>query len=317
MRSNRVSFNARDWTDRGISGRLDAAGLAARLRLALSWLERNLDLSVPPGSRFDLALHNIEALAHANAAASEASSLDVERAVANHRSAWELFLATACAAHVQYPDHPFTAERFAIVLRGAEVKEGRDRSARNIEFELTVAARLYLGGVPVFDGEPDLRVHYRDELAGFAIKRVTSPTSSQVKEAIKKAVEQIKASKMRGFIALNLEDRLKSVTARPDAPEFFAQVDAGLDEVLRFSKYYADSPYVVGLFVTSSLVLSSPKHAPNGLPELDMNLPWRYIKMLNAVDSITKEGFWENWESTLHQKLVILSHAIPRQLSDA
>jgi hypothetical protein len=111
---------------------------------------------------------------------------------------------------------------------------------------------------------------------------------------------------MRGFIALSLEGRLENLTVSPDAPEFFAQVDQGLNEVLQLSPYYSTNQYVLGVFVTSPLTLPRPSLAPNGIPELDMNLPWRYIKFINIIDRITKGPFWENWESVLDKNLRML-----------
>jgi hypothetical protein len=110
MERGDVLFDSKDWVNRGVHARLDAAGLATRLRWAIGWLADSFDLRLSPGSRLDAALRNLDELAEANEAGADKSSIGLERSIANHRSAWEVYLATVCAANAKYPEHPFTAE---------------------------------------------------------------------------------------------------------------------------------------------------------------------------------------------------------------
>jgi hypothetical protein len=76
--------------------------------------------------------------------------------------------------------------------------------ARNLQFELWVAAWLAAGGKPVRLGEPDLQVAYRFEWRGLAAKRVRSPRKIQVR--VREAATQVRDSTGDGFIAVSLDN---------------------------------------------------------------------------------------------------------------
>jgi hypothetical protein len=96
------------------------------------------------------------------------------------------------------------------VLRKAVVGPHLTRSdqtaARNYQFECLVVALLRLAGIAdVISAEPDIRILVGESAIGIAAKRVTSLNPTQRKKQVRKALDQVHAQGIPGFIALNLD----------------------------------------------------------------------------------------------------------------
>lgn len=230
---------------------------------------------------------------------------------AHHRTAFEYFLIVYAASLCRYSGHPFTSQKLSLIARGPDREEGRDRSSRNIEFELTVAARLRLGGIAVKDGEPDLRFPINQEMLGVAVKRVTSVRETQIREALKAAVEQIERAGTRGLIAIKLEGRLEGIPAEMDEMEALAQVDKIYDsEVLTLDRYFYQNRSVAGILITSSAERPLQALAPNGLPHVDVFLPWRFHRFYEIWDDReVVEAFFGRWQQRLQVHLLYAATA--------
>jgi hypothetical protein len=284
---------------------LDTKGLLARLEWAILQFEA-AGVRMAPDCRARNALKTLKAMEQANRAPSEPKPRgfpDAALAVAHQRLAVELYFIAAAASVSDYVDHPFIVEKLDAAVRGPDFAEGRDRSSRNIEFELAVATRLRLGGLAVYRGEPDLRFRFGSEILGVAVKRITSQEIKQLKMALKDAVDQIERSKLRGIIVLNLESRLDGLAENASDDELFALVDTIYDSSPELARYYEARRVVVGLASVSALVRPRPASAPNGLPELEVILPWRLRRFCEFWDVQRARNVFDNWRKTLEENL--------------
>lgn len=257
-------------------------------------------VQIQSGSRVVNALKLVERLARANVTGDlNGTDTALEAAIEHHRTAAELFVIMLAASVCQHEDHPFTNEKLETVFGGPDLVEGRDRSARNIEFELAVAARLVLGGILVFAGEPDLRFQFGGELMGVAVKRVSSLNDNQIKTAIKRGVHQIKESRLRGHLALRLESRLNEIAATPGGSEFLSGVDQAYRVIEDFRQYFEKDRAVAGVMINSHVTHPKGDPARNGRPQLDTNQPWRFLRFFEEWDLPDGPTFWNRWLQTL------------------
>lgn len=293
------------WDTPGEVPRLDAGALYHRLEWAIRQLE-HWGVKIPPGCRARNALRLLEQLHSANVRGEVAKvRTDPATVLAQHRTALELFLIVYAATHSQYPDHPFTRKKLEVVVRGSDRIEGRDTEPRNKQFELSVAARFRLGGILVFDGEPDLRFQIGRERWGVAAKRVTSGNDDQIKERLKKAVEQIEGQRLPGIIAVNLEGRLETLSEGADEAQWLTEVDAIFDVIFKYSQHYMNSYDVRGVLVYSELTRPLGSATRNGFPAIDMFRPWRFTRLYAPWDDQRGgEAFWSQWQANLRQQLV-------------
>lgn len=293
-----------NWDSPGEPPRLHAGASLWRLEWAIGKLEER-GVDVPPGCRARYALRLLRHLHEANLQAEPASiRADPTTFATQHRTATELFLIVYAATLCDYDDHPFTREKLETVVRGSDGAEGRHTDPRNKEFELTVAARLCLGGIRVFDGEPDLQFQFGAERWGVAVKRITSTKGKQIKERLRNAVDQIERTSLPGIIAIRLEGRLEGVTVDPNDPQWFEQADAALDEVARYSALYLRSYKVRGLLLNSVRTLATSLNALNQQPVLDTSGPWRYsLFYFPGEDMRPIASFWAQWRARVQAHL--------------
>jgi hypothetical protein len=167
-------------------------------------------IPIPPRSRLDLYISVVRGLASGRPA--HLSLVDVGGAMLEVRQ-----LATIVDG---LNDRPELAASFKRLLRGkfltldAPVKD----EARDLQFELYVAARLALSGLRVELLEPDIVVHLGTKRLGVAAKRPRS--AGGLKSAIEKGGRQLRANAVRGFLALDA-----SMYPLPDAQLIAAMLE--------------------------------------------------------------------------------------------
>ncbi|WP_420632717.1 hypothetical protein [Candidatus Palauibacter sp.] len=187
---------------------------------------------MPSGGRHERALRTIKRLN--DEGLRFGNDEDLRLAAAATRAAHELIVLYLAAYEVRRPQRQlFTPAKLERTLGGAllDEDEGRDGSARDIEFELLQAAKFRLGGVSVYAGEPDLRIRYGYEKVGVAAKRIRSLRDDQVVRHVKKAAEQISGSGLRGWIAINLDARFRSTSVIQSRESLFPAFDKIFDSV--------------------------------------------------------------------------------------
>lgn len=263
---------------------------------------------MPAGCRMLNALRSLRQMDLANrppALRPATGSLpDVTTASAHLRAALEFFHIVYAATLCSNPNHPFTAERLEKIVRGPDVSEGRDRSSRNVEFELSLAARFRLGGIEVLDGEPDFRFRFGAEVLGVAAKRVTSQEVKQLKTAFKDAVHQIQQSGLRGVIAVNLEKRLDGLPESADDEETLRYVDEVYDAEPALANYYEGKRSVFGVITLATFERALARRAPNGLPQFEVSRPLRFRRYYeNLLSRNSGEAFYNQWQANLAKHL--------------
>lgn len=193
------------WTINEFPTRMGNTLLAARLKKSLSFLRTHLHVPAPDHGRHEEALGILTA-------PNLVETVAPNRILAAHRLAWETFLIVAAALEDRRNDaSPYTQKRLARFVRGPLEGEGRDGRPRDVQFELTVATHFRLASCTVCDGEPDILLLFGQEMVGIAAKRVRSLNPTQLRRHAKKAAEQIGNSKMRGWVAINLDTRVEEI----------------------------------------------------------------------------------------------------------
>lgn len=104
-----------------------------------------------------------------------------------HRTAWEVFLiAYAMWLTRNRAYTPFTREKLAHLFDGADVEGLKGTTGRNIQFEMSTAAFLMVGGVEVYPGEPDLPFRLRYHASGRRGQTHPEPEAREVTLASEK-----------------------------------------------------------------------------------------------------------------------------------
>ena len=179
-----------DWQQGPPYGAVGSGRLAGMLRTSIRVLESRVP--VPSTSRPRRALQWLKTINNQPELISNRDLETLRVLPSIHRTAWDTFLiAHAMRLTRERPYTPFTPEKLAQFLEGANVEGRRNTTPRNIQFELTTAAMLAIGGVEVYPNEPDVRFDYGRERVGIAAKRIMSPAPKQLRTHIKKAIEQI------------------------------------------------------------------------------------------------------------------------------
>ena len=116
------------------------------------------------------------------------------------------------------------------MLSGADTEDDdRNPFARNTQFELYAGAILIMGDVKTWLAEPDSRFDYLGLEVGLAAKRIRSP--KQLIKRAKEAVQQIKASGILGFVAMNVDVLVKAVGSDPTGSHLLDERLVAINEV--------------------------------------------------------------------------------------
>ena len=122
------------------------------------------------------------------------------------------------------------AHKLETVLSGADTPEAdRNQLARSTQFELYVAAFFTMADITLTFAEPDLIFDYLGNPCGLAAKRVNS--FRQAPRRADDAADQLRASSLRGVVAVNVDVLLKTVAGDSGPEATLAERLQVLDEV--------------------------------------------------------------------------------------
>jgi len=151
-------------------------------------------------------------------------------------------------------------------LAGADVADHeRDSPGRDTQFELFIYALLLMGDVLVWIAEPDLRFLYNGQEVGLAAKRIKR--SRRLRQRFNDAVEQIKRSGVRGFVAVNADLLIRNLGSMGSAAELGAEVEKGLQAFRPIDDEFVSHPLVLGRLVFGTAAVWPPGH---NRPELEI-----------------------------------------------
>ena len=285
-------------------------------------------IHVPAGGRHYQALRLLQRVSGGTETVDlrdAAQRLRIEEA---ERSAWELMVIVTAAWNHQHTGGPFTERRVREALEGGVVPAEPNPTARNKQFELYVGALLALGGLVVFDGEPDLRVQLGHEIIGIAAKRSLTTTVRTVRARVREAAEQLRRVREpesrgltsdsialvggRGFVALSLD----SFYARDpeNAPlDVEAHFSAALDAIAPAFRPLVGEHAVMGVLVFGCLMCWSCP-TPDDLPRLDMELPIQWIAVGDDVERHQGRLLFQGVIGRLRPKLDTMLASCPRHV---
>lgn len=162
--------------------------------------------------------------------------------------------------------------------------------ARNLQFQLWLAAWYTAGDKPIRYEEPDLKVAYAFRWQGVAAKRVQTP--SKILTRMQEAAGQVRRRIGQGFIAMafdNYSPALAKRLARIRNPLRFYDRLPELDEALEWCR--TDAPWIRAVLLFGILVRWRLKPAP---PRLAME----YVERIWCIprDERDRQNLWPYYE---------------------
>lgn len=280
---------------------LGSGQVEGRLRWALDGL-RSRGIRVPSRGRHERALQIIERIN--NEGLRDGNDEDLRLAAAATRAAHELIVLYLAAYEVGRPQKKlFMPAKIERTMGGAllDEDEGRDGSARDMEFELLQAAKFRLGGVSVYAGEPDLRILYGYEKVGVAVKRIRSLRDDQVVRHVKKAAEQISGTGLRGWIVINLDARFRSISASQSHEVLLPAFDKVFDSVNQTFRSQYENSNVLGFRLHG---YTYGWQTGQEVPQLKVATPVRWVRWTDDVaNELLFTNFADAWYGRLEARL--------------
>jgi hypothetical protein len=167
----------------------------------------NLGVQVPSGCRLELAGRLLRRVHEGRETVEPEDSPGIQRLTEAHWTVLEQYTIVRALD----PKESMTElglEKLQQMLGGPDIAADETNPiARNTQFELYVGACLRFGGVSLDLQEPDLAFSYQGVPTGIAVKRVRS--SAQLVKRAREAADQIRASRMPGFVAVNVDQITK------------------------------------------------------------------------------------------------------------
>ncbi len=163
-------------------------------------------IPIPPGSR----LARFEVLARQFHAKVVSPAFGLSREVTELLEAYRDFSEFATIVEhllpAQPPAEPLLLEKVRQVLGGAHLPgEDANPAARDLQFELYVAARCRVAGIKTQICEPDCIIVSAEQRLGVAAKRAKS--AAHVRRLVREGGRQLRAAGLKGIVALSF-DRL-------------------------------------------------------------------------------------------------------------
>ena len=280
---------------------LGSGRVEGRLEWALNGL-RSHGIRVPSSGRHERALQTIKRLNTEGLRSGNDEELQL--AAAATRAAHELIVLYLAAYEVGRSQRRlFTPAKLECALGGAllDEDEGRDGSARDTEFELLQAGKFRLGGVSVYAGEPDLRIDYGHEKVGVAAKRIRSSRDDQVVRHVKKAAEQINGTGLRGWIAINLDARFRSISANQSREALFRAFDNTFDSVNQAFRSQYENSDVLGFMLYG---YTFGWRVDQDVPQLKAVVPVRWVRWTDdGANELFFNDFADAWDGRLAARL--------------
>jgi hypothetical protein len=288
---------------------LGSGSLQVRLEVTLRVLE-SLGVRVPASGRHRQALRLLSDLNSADGIVDLGSIADLHSLASAHRTAWETFLITVAATECLGRSYtPFSVAKLEECMLGGISTESQNSPGEDTQFELYVAACLVLGGLDVREGEPDLQFLYGYEWVGIAAKRVRSSASSQLRKHIKKAIEQIRRSNMRGFVAVNLDQRFNDIDAASVEADLSQVLADRFDSVIRAGPPLGSSPMALG-YLAFGYFTYWHQPDPSTSPKLQFFTPRRWHAWArDPGEELLFRDLHAGWSQRLDTRMDLLSDA--------
>ncbi|HZS57713.1 MAG TPA: hypothetical protein VFA43_00485 [Gemmatimonadaceae bacterium] len=295
------------WLSGTLLPRTGSGELQALLDVSLRHLEA-VGITIPSDCRQKRALSLLRRINNGQVLLRPDDSILLHRIETNWRTAWE----TVLISHAIYNRRrqrsrtPFTNDRLRRMMGGHELGDTPSSAyARDVQFELFVAALFAHTAVDVQGGEPDLRVTLGYERIGIAAKRVRSLKPARIAEHVNRAVVQIRDTGLRGMIALNLDARLEGANLPAAAEERGNLFVERLDIVLNHIKPCVDDPNILGIIVFAQCARwVFPAGDESHIPILDAAMPVRWLTWDdNPSMRLLLDDYQRAWRSAVERNV--------------
>lgn len=244
-------------------------------RLTIAWLDWSIDTLTKLGCAPDRLSRFPESLRYIGNVRANPNQLERpearEQLAEIQRSAWELLLIVLGAVQVDRAISPFTREKLDELLGGGFAAD--DSHARNIQFELYVAALFIAGQFTVRRGRPDAQVLLFGEYLGIEAKRFGSTNPDTIRRTLSRAAGQvtgksdsriIEVVRSRGLLAVNLDGLFESVETDVGQELLIKEFERQLLVLDRETRVLRDKPGIVGILATGHVarwrLTSEPRH---------------------------------------------------------
>ncbi len=226
-------------------------GILARRGEEILKLLAKRSIKIPAGNRIDEAIKTLDKLSDRKWIPSEKEREKGEAVLEAIRTLWEAFLIVDAAYSRPWERAtPFTNDVLKYLLEGAPTsKADANPRARDIQFEMYIAALFTLARADILPGEPDLRFLYHGEYLGIAAKRVRSLKVDTLREAMAYGGKQLANHKLRGFLALNVDAHLDNFTLSSDATASGRSFNQQIAHVHEEFRKMTNRPAVIGIIL--------------------------------------------------------------------
>ena len=243
-------------------------------RLTIAWLTWALNtlgkLACPPHprSRFPESLRYIRDC-HANPSLVDQPEVRMQLAEIQ-RATWELMLIVKATIRAERSTSPFTRDKLQEMFGGALAAD--DSHARNIQFELYVAALFVIGKFTVRRGDPDAQVEVYGEYLGIEAKRMSSSNPDTIRRMLSRAARQVTGKstspvieivRSRGFLALNLDGLFESIDSNGEKADLAAQFGQRMNILDQEARVLGNKTGVVGVLATGHVARWSKTDTPS------------------------------------------------------
>ena len=164
---------------------------------------------------------------------------------------------------------------------------------------------MALGGLAVSRGEPDLQIGYGHESVGIAAKRLDSVTRAQVRRNIKSAAVQIERSGLRGWVAVNMDNRFHGLPVFGKRRTLLRRFSDAFDWVSHIAAESAAGSEVLGVMAYAHLSDWRPVNSRRSVPALMVRVPFRWTlwDRDNPAARMFFEDFSDAWRPRVDEAI--------------
>lgn len=202
-------------------------------------------VTVPTDNRIAQAARIIRDTKHRGSSLQTADVAGFHAVTEAHRTILETYT-ISCALDV---DAGGMADKLRWLLKGSgDPRHDSNPIARNIQFELVVAAVLRLAGISrVRIAEPDIQIDGPRGSLGLAVKRLTSPRKKTWQTRVTEASGQLRRQGLNGFLAFNLDNQLRDLATDGEERPTNDALIAAVDKLVGMIPSAAEEPHILAV----------------------------------------------------------------------
>ncbi|MBK8285770.1 MAG: hypothetical protein IPK97_13385 [Ahniella sp.] len=215
------------------------------------WISKNfpsLGVFIARSSRIAQSLELIRAVQDKTAGTPhESDVMEAERTIHEF-----YFIGRTLLAFPRFCNETVQTKLQSSIDGNVDSRQDRNHEARNTQSELFhFCVLIHADFLPEL-AEPDIRFRFAGEVFGCAVKRMNTTSDSKMRSRFKQAIKQIRRSGIRGFVCIDVDFRLSSMSEPLDsfvAHERGHQFDAAIAHLFGVHGERSVEPAYCGSFV--------------------------------------------------------------------